>query len=249
MKKKILLLSLLFIVFVVWWTPAKLVEGFIPANGQVTVGSLSGSAFSGSVSHIEYQNWYLESIDYQLSFLSLLSGSLGGDSQINKGDIQGQLTFYLSDEKNAEISNANLKTSASNLASYMPFPGVSVNGELSTEDFSVRLAEGKPDSLFGATSWKNGSVTVNGKMIELGSFDIDWTTEQEDQSITGVLRNSTKNSLDLQGRIKLNRQGQLEFTGSISNRIDQSIYTPLSLFASGKASNGRLPIKFKKKVY
>ena len=102
-------------------------------------------------------------------------------------------------------------------------------------------------SMAGATAWKDAVVTVRNKDWSLGLLVIDWTFNEESQLIKGKFR-KTQNLLDIAGTIELQPSGQLEFKGSVSERIDKSIYSALMLFADGKSANGRLPIKFRKKI-
>jgi len=249
MKKKIGILVGLFVILVVMFAPARLAEGFIPKNNDLLVGNLTGSLWSGKIDQISLKGWNLHEVEYDLSLISLISGSLGGDSSVKNGDLKGDFSFQINDNKNISLSQANIDIDAVNFEKYMPFPGINLDGVASTNDFSIQLIEQKPSLLSGMTSWNNATVSLNGNSWSLGNFDILWDTNQETNLITGTLSKAKKNQLGIEGKVTLSKDGLFEFRGSISASIDQNIYAALSLFSNGPVKDGRLPIKFKKKIY
>lgn len=248
MKKKIIILVSLFIILVVVFAPVKLVDNFIPKNNRLVISGMQGSLWSGEIGNVEIMGWRLENIDYNLSFLSLITGNIGGRVDIARGDIKGDFLFEVEDQQNLEIDDLNIETSAVNLEKYIPIKGVELGGKVLTRDFYAQLVNQKPIALSGMTSWSNASLNLNGQEWKLGSFDVIWSTDLEKNIITGKLAKNKKNEIDIDGEISLSKNGLLEFKGSISQSIDKTIYAAFSLFANGSAKNGRLPIKFKKKV-
>jgi hypothetical protein len=247
MKKKLIFLSLFFLLLIVMMAPAKLVQNLIPNNIPVEFENINGTIWFGNISKAVVNDWNFETVDYQLSFISLLVATASGNMSIEKGDAWGELSFSISDQNNLSITQANVKVMAEKMVSFIPFPGIELSGALSSENFDVKIEDKKIVSLSGLTSWKNAVVTVKQQRWELGDFSVDWSTNESDQSMVGRLK-KTKNLMDLQGNITLNSAGVLEFKGSISSSTDRNIYTALTLFADGKAELGRLPIKFKKKI-
>ncbi len=248
MKKKIIILVSLFIILVVVFAPVKLAENLIPKNNSLIISGMQGSIWSGEIDTVDIMDWRLQEVNYNLSIISLLSGNLGGSGEVQAGDIKGNFSFEIEDQKNIEIVDVNIETSAINFEKYLPFPGIELGGKVSTKDFYAQLVNQKPVVISGVTSWNNANIDLNGKKWPLGSFDIIWTTDTKTSLIVGTIGKSKKNELSLDGRISLTKNGLLEFKGSISQSIDKSIYAAFSLFADGRAKSGRLPIKFKKKV-
>jgi hypothetical protein len=248
MKKKIAILISLFIILVVVFAPVKLAENLIPKNNSLVISGMQGSIWSGEIDSVDIMGWRLQEVNYDLSVISLLSGNLGGSGEVQAGDIKGDFSFDIEDQKNIKIAEVNIQTAAINFEKYLPFPGIELGGKVSTKEFYAQLANQKPVVMSGMTSWDNASLDLNGKRWSLGSFDVIWTTDTETNLIVGTIGTSKKNKLGLDGRISLTKNGLLEFKGSILQSIDKSIYTAFSLFADGSAKSGRLPIKFKKKV-
>ena len=219
----------------------------MPKNSPVELGTMQGTLWSGTIDSALAKGWLVKDIDYSISFLPLLIGTVGGDIDIAKGDVKGKLGFAIEDENNLSIEQADLRFSAQKMESLLPFPGIELQGLLSTKELELELSNKKIVHLVGASSWNNASVTVQNNSIDLGNFSIDWTTDEVDKSIIGKI-NKTKNILGLEGTINLSPSGLLDFKGSISTETDKSIYSAFLLFANGKPSQGRLPIKFKKKI-
>ncbi len=247
MKNKIIILSLVFVVLVIMLIPAKFVQNLIPTNVPIKLENMTGTAWSGQVGSASVQGLIAEGINYDISFFALLMASLSGNAEIENGDLTGSFEFFVSDQNNLSVDNASVKMTADTLEKFIPFPGIQLQGALSTDKLSVQLAEAKVVLLSGVTSWNNATVTINNQRQVLGNFVIDWSTNEANSLITGRLR-KTKNEIGLEGSITLDKTGVAEFKGSISSSADRNLYTALSLFADGKVELGRLPIKFKKKI-
>ena len=248
MKKKIVILVSLFILLVVLFAPVKLVKNYLPKNSDIDIGGMQGSIWSGKIDHIGIKGWFLNDIDYELSFFSLLTAQVGGSAEIHKGDITGDFSFQISNQTNAQIEAANLQLSAMQLEKYIPFPGVELGGTFTSKDFDLLVTNNKPESISGLTSWNNASVSVKNRNWKLGGFEILWHTAADGDLIVGTF-NKTNNALKLDGVITISKTGMLEYKGSISTETEQGIYTAFLFFADGKAKNSRLPVKFKKKIF
>ncbi|MCF6193209.1 MAG: type II secretion system protein N [Kangiellaceae bacterium] len=247
MKKKIIILITLFVLLIIWLAPANLAEGLIASNKNIEASGLRGTLWSGSVEQIEMNGWHLEELDYELSFFSLLTGNMGGSAQLNGGDIIGALDFETDGEKNFSLAEASIEMEAYLFEKYLPFPGINLDGSVSTTDLFADIENKKAKRLDGLTTWQDASVTVANNVIKLGKFQINWSTDEDSQLIAGKVV-KTANALSLDGRITLDKDGIFEFKGSISTRIPKSIYNAFLLFSDGKAKNDRLPIKYKKKL-
>ena len=247
MKKKLkIVLPLLFILVIVF-APAKFISAFIPNNSGVELNGLTGTIWNAKISSLNTKGWAFEEVKVDTNALSLLTGKLGADVIIDKGDIKGSVSFSAQDDKNFELANANLNTSLSKFEKYIPFKGVELNGTLASRQLHLSLVNSKPTMIGGSTSWNDGGVVFNGKAWQLGDFSVHWITNQNGD-IKGVIQKS-ENILDIKGDINISKNGLLEFKGSVSTRIDKQILSAFSFFADGKKENGRQAIKFKKKIW
>jgi len=247
MKNKIILFTSLLLILIIILMPAKLITSFIPEKSGLTLVGLDGTVWSGSIDQLQAKGWTLTDVKFNTKLLSLVTGQLGADITISEGDLKGGLSFNLKNEKNIELENVNIKTQLSHFEKYIPFKGIELNGNIETQNLDFKLVDSKAKHLSGITQWNDGAVVFNGKSWQLGNFAIDWKTN-EDGSINGTIMKE-KNVLDLQGNINISNQGLLDFSGSISIRIDKAIFNAFLFFADGKPSDGRQKLKFKKKVW
>jgi|GEM_PF-2400129 len=250
MKKKILILSIAFVVLVIAFAPAKLAENFIPDNKGVAVSGLSGSVWSGEIASIVAPGISLSEIEFSTSLLDLMLANPSIMLDIAKGDLQGDLRVYLSEDlsQSVRLDNANLTLAAAHLEPFLPIRGVELSGQLSTGDLDVRAENKRPTFLEGNIQWRNASISFGGNSWPLGDYSVSVTTDEEKKIITAQLE-KRKNELGLEGTITLLADGTVEIVGSIATEIDQTLYNAIALFNSGKPENGRLPIKFRQKIF
>ncbi len=249
MKKQISIFLAVFIFFVIILTPAKLVENFIPQNSKLFINGVEGSLWSGSINNLEYANWSVEDLIYELNLLPLLMGHLSAIVEINSGDIKGNFGFNFSNKENITLDDANLEVSLEPLKKYIPFPSIDINGHLLLRNFTFTLVDNKPELVTGLTSWNDASVNFNGQEWMLGHYVIKWRTDIDKRRIIGTMENPENNIVQLMGEVTLSHKGELEFIGSIAEKTDENIYNAFSLFSNGKVKEGRLPIKYKQKLF
>ncbi len=248
MKKRLLILGGFFIFLVIVFAPVKIIENYLPKSQKLKISGLHGGIWTGRADQINYSDWKLQDIDYQLSVFSLLSANIGGSASIGKGDLKGTLDFSAASNSSYEIDSANITLSAKRLNKYLPFRGAQLSGNISTNDLGMRLVKNKATQLEGVLSWRGAKVELNKNIWTLGDFELDWHTNEETGSLVGVF-NKANNSLKIDGTVTIEKSGLLEYKGSVAKNIDPGIYTALQFFANGKSKNGRLPIKFKKKIF
>jgi len=247
MKKRVTILSLVFLLFVLILAPVELLSSIIEKQNRVQVLGLQGTLWQGKIEQLNYASWQLNQIKYKVAFLPLLIGEVSTHLSINTGDLRGPLDLTLVSQTELQIEHANLERSASQLQRFIPFPGVVLKGELSTDDFSLTLEKAKIGSMTGLTHWMNSEISIASNQFKLGNFSAQWKTDTSGK-IVGQIIPST-NALSLQGSISLTPQGIFEFKGSVAKNIDQRLYNSLLFFSSGPVKDGRLPLLFKKKIF
>ncbi|PCI68151.1 MAG: hypothetical protein COB38_09105 [Gammaproteobacteria bacterium] len=247
MKNKIILFTSFLLILIIILMPAKLIKKFIPEKSGFRLVGLDGTVWSGSIDHLQGKGWTLSEVKFNTKILALVTGQLGADISILEGDLKGDLSFSLKDDKNVELEDVSIKTQFSHFEKYIPFKGIELNGSIETQNLDLKLVDSKPNYLAGITQWNDGAVVFNGKSWQLGNFAINWQTN-EDGSINGTIMKE-KNVLDIQGNINISNQGLLDFSGSISTGVDKSMFNAFLFFADGKPSDGRQELKFKKKIW
>ncbi|MET1256723.1 type II secretion system protein N [Aliikangiella maris] len=251
MKKKIFILTIIFLFAVIYLTPAKLVENLMPANPKVQVSGLSGSIWSGNIANISWNQLTLSDVEFALSPVSLLMAkiSLALNFPAN-GDLAGQVEANLPDTsgKSITISNANLTIDSALIQQLIPMPGVLVNGKVQTKNLDLETANNKLVSAQGDIIWRNASVAISGQDWQLGEFVVKAETRDKTNIIVFEIVDAKKNKLDLLGKATISPDGMMEFVGSVGINIDQNIYNAISMFSNGKPIDGRLPIKYRQKI-
>ncbi len=254
MKKKSIILSLLFIIFVIVLTPAKLIKLFIPDNSPITIGDVSGNLFSAKISQVISYGYKFNDVKVSPNLLDFLTHNMSFNFDIAKGDVKGNGSLTLKETNNEtgkinqlSLKKANLTVAAEKLESFLNINGLKLDGLIKTTDLDLLLENQKPKQTDGKITWSNSSGAFMGTSLELGEFIVKMTTTNN-QTIVGELEKS-KNELDLQGKFTLSKQGLFEFVGSISSEIDKALYDTIALFSQSKLKNGRLPISYKQQIF
>jgi len=249
MKKKILVLSLLFFVFLIALTPVSLLESQLTKLRGVSVSGLSGSVWSGNVAQVNVGKIYFSDIDYDNSVFSLLTATLSSDLKIKSGDIKGTLNIEVGTDyqEKVNLNNINLRMPASLIQNFTNTMGAEIGGNVSTNSLNLSLEKQKVKNVSGVARLRNASVSFAGQNIKLGDFAVSLSTDEKTGIIKGVLQ-KTKNALGLEGEVTLAPNGMLEFNGTISEDSEQMILMAASSFKNGNSQNGRMPIKFRQKI-
>ena len=200
MKKKIVVLSLLFVVFLIALTPMSLLETQIAKQKSIAVSGINGSLWSGNVAEIRAGNISLSNVDYENSFLALMTATLSTDLNIKSGDIKGRLSIEAGTDYQEKIvfEKVNLRMPAEMIAEFVNTLGAKINGNISTTNISALIERQNVSAVNGTGRWMNASVSFGGKNFELGNFVVNLSTDEKTKTITGKLQKS-ENKLGLEG--------------------------------------------------
>ena len=250
MKKKIFILLGLFLILVIAFTPAKLLSGFMPDRSPVSLSGVSGSVWSGEINQVSVKQFTFKGVLFSIDLLSLVKVSPAVFLDIAGGDVSGTLIFHQTEDfnKSIKVEDVNVNFSGELLKNFLPLPGLELSGDFSTQELALLTQNRKPTNIDGMIRWQNAQVSYAGQSFQLGDFNIVATTDEEKKLITAQILKS-KNALDLQGQVSLAANGMVEITGSISTETDQNLYNAFALFNNGKPKDGRLPIKFKQRIF
>ncbi|MCW8875813.1 MAG: type II secretion system protein N [Kangiellaceae bacterium] len=250
MKKKILILVPLFLIFVIAMAPASLLENLTAEQKRVSLSGFSGSLWSGEINSVSTNGLSFENVEYSLGLFALLTAKASVDLNIKKGLVKGDFNVTAGSDymQSLKINDANLRLSAAEIEDYVKLMGAKLKGNISTSSLNLELANNRPKNADGTLRWRNAAVNFAGKEWPLGNFAVDISTNERTKAIVGKIRDN-KNQLGIDGEVSLLPNGMVEFSGSISTEIDKSLYTALSMFKNGNAKNGRLPIKFTQKIF
>lgn len=250
MVKKATILTGLFVFFVVFSAPAQLLTRFAPEQKQLSISGLQGSLWSGEVAQLTFNQYRFNQLNFSISPLQLLLARLALDLEIGKGDISGDLALVLGTDyqNHLEINQANLTLDTQQLLPFIPVRGVEIDGQLTTQGLDLILENQRPVWVQGEVAWTNAKAGYVSQQWPLGDLALQLATQEETGDIVGKLK-KTRNVLGLEGQVVLSKNGMLELVGSIATDIDKDLYAAMALFNDGKPANGRLPIKFKQKIF
>ncbi|MDH5434034.1 MAG: type II secretion system protein N [Gammaproteobacteria bacterium] len=248
MRKKITILISIFLFFLLAMLPMQLMLKLAPESVSKNIQGVEGSVWSGEIGKIVWQGNRLESVQYSLNPLYLVTGALRLNLEFDDQLVNGDVSFDIGSDfpDTATVNDANLNLQLTSFSQYLPISGASIEGEIETRNFDLVIENKKPISGEGNISLKNIKVDYLNKKWDFGDFN--WSVSTNESGIITAELLSGKNTLQLQGSLTLDQNGIAEFNGSIATNIDQTMYGALSLFNNGKLQNGRLPIKFKQKL-
>ena len=247
MKKKMVYLFGLFVFFVLWLVPASLLRSYLPPVSGLIVGNIQGTIWGGEIDTLQYRQLQLKAINFSLKPFELITGAAAVAVELNDGDVTGSVDIAAESKASFTVRSADLMMRAYLLEAFLPIRGIKLEGRLASQDLDFAINDTRPTFIEGVTSWQNASVDFSGQLWQLGDFAIRWRT-LDDGRLQGIFQ-KTDNRLGLEGKIELSSQGMLEFIGSISDKTEKPVYDTLALFADGKAASGRLPLKFKQKIF
>ncbi|MGJ8679592.1 type II secretion system protein N [Paraglaciecola sp.] len=237
---------LVYCIFLVVKLPANLVLAKLPMPAQIKVSGVSGTIWNGQAQMLSYQGFPIENVNWSLSVLPLLMGSVsveikGGNlRQADQISIQG------------ELSVSSSQASANDLTAYVPADIVLMNLPLPIPvqgegRFKIELQELDFDLIQGCQvvqgkgQWINAKVAGVGKTIDLGNFDASLACEKNEVLVK--VKEPNTFGLTAQVNIPVNNQfkvnGRFKPAPSLPKEVHQA-----ALFFGDKGSDGYYPINF-----
>jgi len=233
------ILGFVFIVALLVTAPARLLDGFIPADTLLLQG-YSGTLWRGGASRalLATGSGYLHlgKVSWSLNPISLLTltPSLHLKSSWGKQKINTELRLHSS--KKIELSKLDALFSTQLLRQFLP---LAVKGDISAQFDHLLLDNGLPISAQGRIVWQGGGWESNRGTVPLGSYVIDMH-EGSEGGIRGDILTLSGNvtasgSIDLKGQEY--SVDVLVSTGSAGN---EQLQQALSLIAQAVPQGHRL---------
>lgn len=238
-----LLLGLIFLFTLLLITaPAKLLENQLTSSVPgLRVQGTTGRSLSGQFRQLQYQSILLEQVSWDLALSSLLTGNLGANIQVNDALFSGSFFIEQDFSGHTLISNINATQSMEALVDLnAALQFLTPFGHVNWTDVSLGFDQKNFNQAQGNIQWKNARITVSGEAFTLGSIRLDLSIENNQL----VLNLSSDPTLDLQGIIKLNRNGGYQLDMSIKEELPANIYNTIRLMARPDG-NGRLEFSLK----
>lgn len=201
---KILIKSLLgLIIFAgafAYFTPASIIEKFLPNN--ITTAGLSGTLWNGNVQNIVIDKIGLQNTKWSANPLSLLVGKVQADVSIDSGNLKGDFnTTYAGSEVFA--NDIDLKGQLSLLSPYFERFGLTINGQFEALFENLHIKNGIPLNANGKIETKNTSILG---FIPLNLGDVSGQFSPQEDGFQ-ILLNNQNGELDLSGIVYIASNG------------------------------------------
>lgn len=225
--KKWLLYGGLFILsygfFLVINTPASIIISQLEdpmQAAQIRLQGVSGTAWDGRVSRVNFKGKSLGSVQWQASPWGMLLGGLSADLYLNDGDDFLQGTIRASMGGDIAVDEMSGELAAARIAPYIPYrvPGA-LEGRLRINMQTVEISDLLVREAQGRLVWSGAAVKL-GQAIPLGDLAADINTG-EDGSIQVAVKDAG---------------GPLKIDGTVSLAPDQSLNVNAKLAAGEDAA-------------
>ncbi|SCZ64898.1 type II secretion system protein N [Thiohalomonas denitrificans] len=208
-----------YLLFAVMMLPAQKALGFavpqLKSQGvSIAASGVAGSIWSGRMDALSVNGFGLQQIRWDLNPLSLLTGRIGGDWNMNWQGARLQGYASATPDGRALLKNVQADSPADEFAGFIPIP-LSLGGNITLDLQELRLEEGRPVSAEGTAIWTDaafiapldaslGDLRVVLKPREGGGVDA------EIQDGGGPLR--------LEGTLKLEPNGTYRLNANLGTR-------------------------------
>lgn len=180
---------------------------------------VDGSVWSGSAAQVQAPDAPpLESVNWQLRPLSLLTGALGVEVDFDLLGGHGNTEVAQSLGGDTSIGPATLRLPAKRLEPYLPLPIARFDGALELELDHALLANRQLQRLEGQLVWREARLQ-SPVVADLGELQLDVAPSESGHNGELVSRGG---ELDLRGTLNLDQQGLLRVDISIKPRANAS---------------------------
>ncbi|MFT5541779.1 MAG: general secretion pathway protein N [Glaciecola sp.] len=207
-----------YLFFLVAYLPATHVIAYVQSNNPklpIAIGKAQGTLWSGSIDKVIAHGIAVNSLNWDLSALSLLIGRASVD--VNGGNIRaseqayvkGKISVSLFNTKNISAKNLQLFLPARSVIAQVPLPvPVAADGrfrvDIETFEFNNACV-----SLDGKGSWLKGTMSGPSGIIEFGNFDANLGCEEDKFAI----QIQAQNELNLDAKVLLSVDGKYKING------------------------------------
>lgn len=230
--KYVLLGAVMYVLFVAASLPAPWIYSHWLQSrlGGWAVYGVQGTLWQGRVAAVKSGDLQLESLHWELHPLGLLWGRLEVALQFKYAAAPGSLVLARSFTGTWHADDVDLELPAERLAPLLRLPGAELGGKLAVQLSALTLKQGRVTAAAGSVAWEKAAVRKP-VAVDLGAFALDLKTTEE--GVSGTLLDHG-GAVQAQGLLKLNANGQYQFTATFASRDPkQSLVTQgLQLFGT-----------------
>jgi general secretion pathway protein N len=220
----ILLAIIAYFIFLIAYTPAQLVASYVQDSSQnkVRFNGVEGTLFSGTASKLSYEGLQVDDVHWELSALSLLilQANLditgGAIRNTDKIFIDGNISLSLLNPQAIKVSKARIFAPAKPLLAQVELPVVvTALGRFRIDLEHFEFDEGCKE-LKGNGNWLKAALNINGKPLDLDSFNAALSCEEPNF----VMQVTPDNGISLDAKITLNQNGNYAALGTYAIPAD-----------------------------
>jgi general secretion pathway protein N len=226
-KKTIVLSFALFLFFLLWTMPARTVIHWLPDSIPFKATGISGSIWSGHAASISINRQSVTDVEWLVNPLWFFTGKVGGSINIKDPSIKAEGAWRLGLDQTLYLSDMSLTIDAERLASYLPFKGVVLQGDVRADIQSVTFhPQVGPSDLEAKIYWLKGSASIAGPVVKLGNFTL-LAQSQDDNTIKLTLQKA-QNSLDAQGDILIRWNKDIALNISVTEQVPEQLQSTIA---------------------
>lgn len=152
-------------------------------NAQISISQLSGTIWSGTAGHIQYQSIQLDNIAWEIHPLALLTGKIKLSIEINDPEISGSATLGFDREGLAYLDDLEGKLPAHALTQLLSLSIATPTGSLDLEIDAIRFSDKQlPTEVSGQITWHDAGISSPLSLL-LGTLLLKLDTLEEDTRI------------------------------------------------------------------
>lgn len=207
---------------------------------SIQFGQIEGSIWSPRMSSLSYKNIHLNNLRADISPLKLLLAEVDADISVDDPSLklEGKLLASKSSIKTGSLS---IDIKADRLNPFMQFPVKGLRGTMTgLIEQAAFDANGQWQQINGRGSWQQASIDYLEQSLDLGDFDFEINTSNENNLIVSIIDN--QGVLDLKGQFVLEPSKTYQLDVSTQQQLPEHLERWISRL--GKLENNRYRIKW-----
>lgn len=245
-------LVLIYMVFMLALLPARFVTSHLEQKNlmppQVALGTVTGTVWQGNLSSLTYQGVVLDNVKWELSPLSIFTGTISVGFKAGKPRsairASGQLAF---NNEGLAAHNLSIKTSLAPLLQSYPLPyGLTSTGRVNLNIATYQQDQPWCKTLDGVI--KADDLLIKSAFGQLAVANVSAKLSCPNGVLTATMQPSS-NSLGIDGDIQLNKARQYNLNARVLPPADASQdYLNVLKFSGSPNSQGQYVFKYSGKL-
>lgn len=203
--KPTLFTLLVFFISLVVTTPARWLQNFIPPNSPVTLQSVTGTIWKGEATQLSWQKNPLGKLDWTLQPLSLLTGKLGANFNLENEGILVNGKALIDRKQQVKLTDTRADIEINKLPLDTARMLITAEGRINADVRKLIIINQTIDSADATLVWKTASISAP---IAMPLGEITLEVSGENGNLTGKLK-SNNSPVDASGTLAIAKNGQL----------------------------------------